>query len=173
MAPHALKINAGNLRGRDRISQFWTRCIESRICPVTVDFLFSGHLRPCGTMNKSSALSMRDWQRIAATMLIKGLRLSLTFRAEPGARTNDSTFASGRVWAWSPTRLSRLNSPSTVRRRSHYLSRLVSDFKLRFLISRCRYLGWIPSSLAASMWFPLASPIAIITSCFFVSFSEW
>jgi hypothetical protein len=34
-------------------------------------------------MNKSSALSMRDWQRIAATMLIKGLRLSLTFRAEP------------------------------------------------------------------------------------------
>jgi len=52
--------------------------------------------------------------------------------------------------------------------RNHYPSRFSSDFKFRFLISRCRYLGWIPSSLAASTWFPFALSIALITSCFLV-----
>jgi hypothetical protein len=51
-----------------------------------------------------------------------------------------------------------------------YSSRLMSDFKLRFRMSRCKYLGWIPNRRAVWTGLPFASSSAVSTICCFVWF---
>ena len=54
--------------------------------------------------------------------------------------------------------------------RTYLSTRFPSDFKFRLRMSRCKYLGCIPSSRAASMGLPSASSSALRTSCFLVWF---
>jgi hypothetical protein len=65
------------------------------------------------------------------------------------AHTGDGSFVALLCWpAWSSSLEDEFQPAASA---NDYPTRFRSDFKLRFLIRRCRYLGWIPNSLAASI----------------------